>query len=296
MYRHDFEPLTFRLSPWPWGGVAYRKFFRSESYNIIMPELVDHLEEQLSKTQFTIHKATFSLVNVYSRFTHRGYGIVVSPQSHLLPPGPVTFTFSNRRRLSPVVPQLTHKLNHYTTMWGYSIRDQNDYVTVSIPLNMAMRARMNNTLFLQMEMLYKVMGGLTKNFVNAHRHFQSSTQMMQTRLLYKTIPQVLHRYPRSNWHYAEEFWQLCPDLLVPEHTKEYLEYFFMYLGEYYRVGGKRLLPFFDYMYDTYHKGIRDLMLERNTEEARLVSRLRPRSLPDTVNIEKLAEDLCRGIV
>lgn len=294
MFRHDFEPLTFRLSCWPWGGVSYRKYFRSSSYNIHMPELIDHIELQLSKPQFFQQRAVFSLVNVYSSFTNRSYGIVAPPKH--LTAGPVSFTFARRNRLSPMIPKLSHRLNMYTAMWGYTPADHNDYVTVTIPLNMAMRSRLNNTLRPQMEMMFKVIGAISKNVVSKHKVLTGSNDMKHTKLMYRRIPQTLQRYARADWCYSKEFWELCPNYLKPHQTLDYLEYFHLYLSEYYREGGKVLKPFFDYMYATYRKGIMDLAQDRDTPESELVYKLRPDDYKQALNIEKITDDLCRGIV
>lgn len=219
MYRHRQERLTFRLGVWPWGGQSYRQAMREIRFP--MTEILDFLYRQLSNNHVYIRGAEFTLVNVSSKFTRMSYGSEPQPPTKFQD-GPVTFTFSLRRNTMGYRERTSHRMTGATTIWGS--HTPNDYITVTIPLNMAMRANMHNTLMLHLERLYKVVGMFTKSVALNLRRSNDNT--VHEALLYRDIPRLLRRYPRHLWPYCLEAWSY-PEMLNERHmmTPEFVAYY-----------------------------------------------------------------------
>lgn len=291
MYVHDFEQLTFRLSCWPWGGRSYRKFYHNRR-NIGLKSLADFLAKELDVNHFRVFRTTFTLVSVYSKFTDRSYGHMTAPHPSVTN-GHVTFTFKMRNNYCPYVSNKRAWISKHTCMWGNS--GTSDYVTVSIPLNLCMRARLNNTLRLQMEMMYKVLGGITKNVVQNHRSilFNKGKEIIRADLLDALLVRVMQHHPIEDWIYCREFWSMCPDLLTVEKgDARFAEYYLTYLAG----TSLRYQPEFKkYLAKRVKSGILALLQHEVTDDSELVAMVRPEIKHATqINVEQTVIEIMEG--
>lgn len=229
VYRHKREQITFRLGPWPWGGQSYNAAMRRLPYR--MEELLDFLEEQLSNNHVYIRGAEFSLVNVSSNFSKQSYGH--EPEvPNLKAFGPVTFTFSLRRNTKAYHVRTSHKLSQYTTVWGSE--GPWDFITITVPLSMAVRVKLNNSLMLHLENLYKVVGAFTKSVaLNLKRSLDNT---VAETLTYRNIPAVMRRFPRHFWPYSIDMWKY-PYLMKIPHDEDFVLYYVKNLAGKVRMEG-----------------------------------------------------------
>ena len=261
MYRHKQELLTFRLGPWPWGGQSYNWPMRKIPFN--MGELLDFLEEQLSNSHVYIRGAEFTLVNVSSKFSNQSYGHMPNVPN-LKTYGPVTFTFSLRRNTKAYRVRTSHRMSQHTEIWGST--GPWDFISVTVPLNMAIRAKLNNSLMLHLEHLYKVVGAFTKSVALNLRRSQDGT--VTSSVVYRNIPALMRRFPRKFWPYNIEMWKYPYLMHIPQ-DEEFLQYYVTTLAG--KVKLDKSPEFKKYADETLHKSIVDLMQKKHTQ--RLVTYL-----------------------
>lgn len=309
MYQHFQDPLSFRLNTWPWGGSSYMKTFNWRAHNIILKPILDYLEEELANSPtLKVRYTTFTLVNVYSAFTDMSYGPLNAPHPRVRR-GPVVFTFAmTRRQTDGYLPRHIIWNTGHTALWGPTLQYGHDYLTISLPINIAAQSRLNNTLRIQMEQLYKIVGGWSKSMAMRRDSITlrtDSTKLIHDQVYYKTIPSMMWRYPWTDWVYAREFWDRAPDILKVEITPMFMRYFLTYLTRYFRnIGNQNInqsvIEAFDQIFAYVHRGVLDIVQHTDSEEANVLRDVIDPVLfahlneDPSIDIERAVLSICKG--
>ena len=309
MYQHFTDPLTFRLSTWPWGGASYMKTFNWRAHNVIFKPVLDYLFQELEKSPtLKVRYTTFTLVNVYSAFTQLSYGPSGAPHPRIMR-GPLTFTFALRNvNSAEFLPKHVIWNTGHTALWGPDLQHGHDYLTISVPIDICARCRMNNTLRTQMEWLYKIIGGWSKSYVMHRDSITLRTddpKLIHDQIYYKTIPAMMWRYPWNDWVYAREFWDRAPDILNVEVNSMFVRYFLQYLTRYYRnIGNQNInqsvVQAFDDITEYVRHGVLDIIQGMATDEAQALlavlsaDTIKLLSEGNALDVEGLVISICKG--
>ena len=304
MYQYIHDPLSFRLSTWPWGGASYITTFNYRVHNIEFKPLLDYLKQELEKSPtLKVRYTTFSLVNVYSGFTDMAYGLGGTPHKSIRR-GPIVFTFAmTRRDRTSFLPRHVIWNTGHTCLWGPTLQYGHDYLTISVPINIAMKCRLNNTLRRQLEWLYKIVGGWSKSFAMRRDSIETQdAKMIHDKIYYKTIPKVMWNYPWGDWKYVREFWDRAPNLLDIQVTDLFVEYFLLYLTRYFKkVKEPLVVPVFEEIEQYVRSGLLDLVQKQTTDKGNLVAKFLPSDIAlalaepsPSINIEAVVDAICNG--
>jgi hypothetical protein len=309
MYQHISDPLSFRLNTWPWGGSSYLRVFNWRSHNVIFKPVLDYLKQELDKSPtLKVRYTTFTLVNVYSGFTDLSYGPLEAPHPKVRR-GPLTFTFAmSRREINGALPRHIIWNTGHTALWGPSLQYGHDYLTISVPIDICSRCRMNNTLRPQMEWLYKIVGGWSKSIAIDRDSLTKRTtnvKLVRDQVYYKTIPAMMWRYPWNDWVYAREFWDRAPDILNVEVTDFFAEYFLTYLTRYYRKIGNQninqsVIKAFDDIEAYVRRGVigfvQGMVIAESTTLLSVISEDLVKQLGsgESLDIEAIVQSICKG--
>ena len=307
MLHMKFEPLTFRLSAWPWGGNSYTRYYNHTQHNIKLNPVLEYLEQELSKTPMVkVRKTTFTLVNVHSAFTDIGYGRNSPPPEQVVR-GPVTFTFAFTRRDDTTLVS-NHKIwtSGMSCVWGPNLQYSHDYLTISLPISLCSRCRLNNTLLPQMELLYKLVGGWSKSIALNKRPYVKRTRdisKIRGEFYHRTIPRTMWYYPWHEWKYCREFWEQGQDMLdLRSIDLTFVSYFLKNLTYFYgRSTEPNVIFAFDAIKSVVHEAVLDMAQNQTTEVTEAVEPYIPVSLASSLRageesmLEKITNDICRGV-
>lgn len=305
MYQYFHDPLSFRLSTWPWGGASYISTFNYRVHNVLFKPILDYLAEELEKSPtLKVRYTTFTLVNVYSGFTDMSYGSGVSPHRYIRR-GPLVFTFAmTRRDRTAFMPRHVIWNTGHTCLWGPTLQHGHDYLTISVPINIAMQCRMNNTLRRQLEWLYKIVGGWSKSFAMRRDSVQPRTddpRLIHDQMYFRTIPKAMWMYPWQDWKFVREFWQRAPNILKVDVDQLFVSYFLQYLTRFYRkVDDPNVLPVFDQIEQWVRSGVLDLVQRTSTDQSRSIQQYVPVRVTEAINaglpvdVESVVKSICNG--
>lgn len=306
MIHVKLEPLTFRLSTWPWGG-SYSRYFNHNSHNIHISPILDYLAEQLdSIPQSKVRKTTFTLVNVFSKFTRMSYGRTLPPPDNVLR-GPVSFTFAlTRRDDTPMIANHIIWGTGMSALWGSNLQYSNDYLTISLPISLCARTRLNNTLLFQMETLYRLVGGWSKSQVMGRRSFTQRTTIqnqLRNEFYHRSIPRTMWMYPWSDWKYCREFWADAQDMLKVDVDDTFFEYYLRNLTQFHdKTNLPHIIEASRQLEEKAKAGIMAIEQQRLTPEAEVLEHVLPTELIADLQagkpyiLEGLARAVCRGQV
>lgn len=306
MYQHIQEPLSFRLSAWPWGGSSYITTYDHDIHNIKFRPLLDFIRSELERSPTVkVRKTTFTLVNVYSKFTDISYGSLPSPPKRLYNGrGAVVFTFAMMRR-EPAYDRLNapHVIwnTGNTCLWGPNLQYGHDYLTVIVPLDLCMQCGLNVTLRRQMEWLYRIVGGFSKAYAIKRRPLElAENARYRDRVYFRTIPNLLWYYNEEDWKYAREFWDRAPHLLdLSEVTDSFTEYFLTYLRRYLNMRFDGSEAFFKQLEENVRSMVLDGVQKGSFDDSP-IQKFIPSSLLDQlsdggfVDVESVVKSICSG--
>lgn len=302
MYTYVHDPLSFRLSTWPWGGASYITTFNYRAHNILFKPLLDYLAQELEKSPtLKVRYTTFTLVSVYSAFTDICYGSGAPPHPSIRR-GPLTFTFAMTRRDSTFfLPRHVIWNTGHTALWGPTLQYGHDYLTISVPINICMQCRLNNTLRRQMEWLYKIIGGWSKSKAMRRKSISDlDTKMVRDKIYYKTIPKAMWNYPWEDWKYVREFWDRAPNLLDIDVDEHFTEYFLDYLTRYFkRVDDPEAKSAFKQIEDHVRSAVLDFVRDPIGGSNSMTKRI-PQNVIDNItsgsptDVEAIVKALCNG--
>ncbi|AGS82070.1 hypothetical protein O152_gp292 [Pseudomonas phage PaBG] len=306
MYQYFHDPLSFRLSTWPWGGASYIKTFNYRVHNILFKPLLDYLAAELDKSPtLKVRKTTFTLVNVYSGFTDMSYGSGPAPYRSIRR-GPIVFTFAMTRREGGFqFPRHVIWNTGHTALWGPNLQRGHDYLSISVPINIAMQCRLNNTLRTQMEWLYKIVGGWSKSYAMSRDSFtlrSDSNKLTHDQLYFRTIPKTMWMFPWQDWKYVREFWDRGADVLNLDNLDvQFVDYFLSYLTRYFnKVDDPNVKPAFEFIEQTVRSGILDCVQRTSSDLSRLVEPYIPIDIKtqmvqgEATDVESLVRAICNG--
>ena len=213
--KHTSMPLDFRLAAWPYGG-AYVTTFSDERYNFDLHPIFEYIKDQLKRLPVAhVNKTQFTLVNLYSSYTQQSVGLSVAPDKEVMR-GPVVFTFSMSAANSVGTP--TKRFwQERTCVWGTAGRSMSDFISISLPPDIAARARMYNMMEYDQRGLYNVVGGLTKALIR-------SNPVTNSEIFHASIPHAMWKHAISDWQYVFDFWRRMPALLELNIDQEFLAY------------------------------------------------------------------------
>jgi hypothetical protein len=126
--------------------------------------------------------------------------------------------------------RLYHKHDRHVVTWGYDGASANDYMSISIPIDLAVR--MNGTAMLvdDIQRMYYLVGAFTKGLVLGRTGIRSDNDIYKTLMLYKHLPKALYRNAPYDWAYVKEIWQIAPYMVTLPSTPSFIEYYNKYLG------------------------------------------------------------------
>jgi len=297
MYSHTQMPLDFRLSAWPYGGDRYVATYNTDRYLIDIRTILDYLELQLRKTPLAhILKTTFTLVNIYDAYTDSSVGIVSEPDEIARKTG-LVFTFARTRHNGPGKVDQIYWLRMYTAIWGTSTVDSNDFISISIPLNILTRARMQQMMLRDQRYLFDIAGGYTKAVIRSIQEFSGGVQTTRKYLHY-TIPRAMFYMAMSDWQYVLDFWKRMPDLLHVEWTPKFIEYYVRYIAD--KLPMRQRSKYYARYEKEVKEELRQFILRYlqntvNPNEAQLVALL-PADESLIHDVETLVTNLSQGII
>lgn len=307
MFKYVHDPLSFRLSAWPWGGSSYITTYNYRTHNILFRPLLDYLAQELDKSPTVkVRKTTMTLVNVYSGFTDLAYGSGGTPHKAIRR-GPLVFTFAMTRRddFAGSLPRHVIWNTGMTCLWGPKLQYSHDYLTISVPIDICVQCRFPNTLRRQMEWLYKIVGGWSKSYARnqlteSQEHYP--VKSIHDKIYYRTIPQAMWNYQWRDWKYVREFWDRAPDILnLDELSDTFFAYFLQYLTRYYKkVDDPVTNPAFRKIEQWTRSAVLDLVQHNDTPATRVLIDLIPTSVQVSISenqptdVESIVQTLCNG--
>ena len=299
---HNFipKPLDFRLSAWPQGGDSYITTYNTDRYLIDIKMVLDYVEDQLRKTPLVfVFKTTFTLVNVYSQYTDTSVGLVDSPPKEVRRTG-LVFTFARTSRTNADIKKALHPawLRGYTCIWGQADNQASDFISISIPLNILTRARMQQMMERDQRYLYDIAGGYTKAVIRSIIDFSGGVETTAAKLLYQNMPRAMFYSSMADWKYVLDFWQRMPDLLHVEWTPKFLEYYVRYIAP--NLPMRRRSKYYEQYADECKDQLREFVLryvqnQIEPGEAGLTALL-PMEENALQDIETLVTNLSQGVV
>jgi hypothetical protein len=299
---HTFiaKPLDFRLSAWPQGGDSYTTTYNCDRYLIDIKMVLDYVEEQLKATPMVfVLKTTFTLVNVYSQYTDNSVGLVDSPPKEVMRTG-LVFTFARSQRNGADAKKAAHTfwLRGYTCIWGTSDLNPADFVSISIPMHILTRARMQQMMGRDHRYLYDIAGGYTKAIIRQQTDFAGGVDTTASKLLYQNIPRAMFYTSKPDWKYVLDFWKRFPDLLAVEWTPKFIEYYVRYIAP--NLPMRRRSPYYAQYEEEAMDNIREFLLryvqnQIDPAEAGLAALL-PMDDSALHDIETLARKLSQGVI
>jgi len=300
MHNHIPKPLNFRLSAWPQGGDSYITTYNSDRYLIDIPMVLDYVVDQLKQTPLVfVFKTTFTLVNVYSQYTDTSVGLVDYPPKEVRRTG-LVFTFARTIRTNADTAKPMHPawLRGYTCIWGQADNQASDFISISIPLNILTRARMQQMMERDQRYLYDIAGGVTKAVIRKIGDFSGGVDTTAAKLLYQNIPRAMFYSSMADWKYTLDFWQRMPDLLHVEWTPKFIEYYVRFIAP--NLPMRRRSKYYAQFADEALDEIRQFLLryvqnQIEPEEAGLAALL-PLEENGLHDIETLALRLSQGVV
>lgn len=305
MYRFISDPLSFRLSAWPYGGSSYSRVYNYRKQNTLWRPLLDYLEEELlASPTLRVRRNTFTLVSVYSKFTNMSYGLTgsgIHPVNNLskLARGPIVFTFAmTTKDTTFLTPEKIIWNTGMTALWGPNLQYSRDFLTISVPLNIAMRCRLNNTLLPQMEQLYKIVGGWSKAIaMHKESAYSLDPKLTHDKIYFRNIPQAMWQYPWDDWKYVRDFWDRMPNLLRLNLDSTFATYFLRYLTRYFRRSYRtaELTQFFNDLERYVRSGVLDAISQTTSSQADVVKEFFV--VPDrqeSYDVERIVRQICTG--
>lgn len=297
MYTYIGMPFDFRLSAWPYGGDRYVTTYNTDRYRIDIRAICDYVEAQLRKSPLAfVLKTTFTLVNLYSEFTDTSVGLVMEP-SKKVRRDQVVFTFTRTNIDESGEPMFVHQLNNYTSQWGTSTSRSSDYISISIPIVEATRARLQQMTEREQRALYDIVGGYSKAVIRSIHEYNGSIETTRNLLRY-TIPRAMFYLAISDWQYVLDFWKRMPDLLHVTWTPKFIEYYVRYIAP--RLPDRQRSPYYAQYAEEVQEQLRQFILRylQNTvraDEANLVALL-PTDDAIIHDVETLVVNLSKGIL
>lgn len=298
MYIHAQMPLDFRLSAWPYGGDRYVTTYNTDRYLIDIRAILDYLELQLRKTPLAfILKTSFTLVNVYSQYTHTSVGLVSEPDENVRRSG-LVFTFARTKdNNGPGTAKHVYWLRGYTAIWGNDTDSANDFISISIPLNILTSARMQQMMIRDQRYLFDIAGGYTKAVIRSVKEFHGGVQVTR-KYLYNTIPRAMFYTAMTDWKYVLDFWKRMPDLLHVEWTPKFIEYYVRYIAD--KLPMRRRSKYYAQYEEEVQEHLRQFILRYlqnmvQPDEAGLVALL-PADESLIHDVETLVVNLSKGII
>ena len=292
-------PLDFRLSAWPYGGDRYITTYNSDRYLIDIRMVLDYVEEQLRKTPLAfLTKTTFTLVNVWSQYTNTSVGLVDFPPANVRRTG-LVFTFARTQRNGDnAKAQHVAWLRGYTAIWGPTPVQSDEFISISIPLNILTRARMQQMMERDQRYLFDIAGGYTKAVIRQMKEFSGGVELTASKLLYQNIPRAMFYTAISDWKYVQDFWNRMPDLLHVEWTPKFIEYYVRFIAP--GLPMRRRSKYYALYEEQVKDQLREFILryvqnQVGPDEAGLVSLLPldPNALHD---VETVATKLSQGVI
>uniref|UniRef100_A0AB39CEG2 Virion structural protein n=1 Tax=Pseudomonas phage HRDY3 TaxID=3236930 RepID=A0AB39CEG2_9VIRU len=232
MHDHIVMPLDFRLSAWPKGGDNYVTTYNTDRYLIDLKMVLDYVEESLKGTPMAfIFKTSFTLVNLYTMYTDHSVGLCDSPPKNVMRTG-LVFTFARTIRQYDNTQKAVHStwMRGYTCIWGTSDNQSADYISISIPLNILTRARMQQMMDRDQRLFYEIAGGYTKAIIRQQIDFSGGVDTTAAKLLYQNIPRAMFYTSMNDWKYVLDFWKRMPDLLHVDWSPKFIEYYVRFIA------------------------------------------------------------------
>jgi hypothetical protein len=226
------KPLDFRLSAWPRGGDNYITTYNTDRYLIDIKMVLDYVEESLKKTPMAfIFKTSFTLVNIWSMYNNMSVGLVDYPPQEVRRTG-LVFTFARTLRNNADVKTVKHStwMRGYTAIWGTADNQSADFISISIPLHILTRARMQQMMERDQRFLYDIAGGYTKAIIRQMNGYTGGVESTAGKLLYQNIPRAMFYTAMEDWKYVLDFWKRMPDLLHVEWTPKFIEYYVRFIA------------------------------------------------------------------
>lgn len=299
---HDYinKPLDFRLSAWPRGGDQYITTYNTDRYLIDIKMVLDYVEDSLRKTPIVhIFKTTFTLVNVYSMYTDKSVGLVDYPPQEVRRTG-LVFTFARTLRNNADVKTVKHStwMRGYTAIWGNTDNNPVDFVSISIPLHILTRARMQQMMERDQRYLYDIAGGYTKAIIRDMLVYSGGVESTAGKLLYQNIPRAMFYTAMDDWKYVLDFWKRMPDLLHVEWTPKFIEYYVRFIAP--NLPMRRRSKYYAQYEGEAQDHLREFILryvqnQIEPEEAGLAALL-PLEESELQDIETLVVKLSQGVV
>ena len=291
-------PLDFRLSAWPYGGDRYITTYNTDRYLIDIKMVLDYLEEQLRKTPLAfLTKTTFTLVNVWSQYTNTSVGLVDLPPANVRRTG-LVFTFARTQRNEAAKAHHVAWLRGYTAIWGPTDVQSDEFISISIPMVVLTRARMQQMMERDQRYLFDIAGGYTKAVIRSMQEYTGGVDLTATKFLRQNIPRAMFYTAMPDWKYVLDFWKRMPDLLQVEWTPKFIEYYVRYIAP--NLPMRRRSKYYERYDEEAKDHIRQFILryvqnQVGSDETGLVSLL-PLDESALHDIETLTNKLAQGVI
>jgi len=296
MYRFALMPWDFRLSAWPQRTSAYATTFNTDRYNVDIKPILDYVEEQLRRTPVAfVFKTSFSLTNFYSSFTGWSVGAAPDPE-RALRRGALTFTFSRKRYPNAVESAFRFWQTGTTVIWGTGISTPYDFITVSIPMHIAVAGRYPSMMANDQRAIYNIVGGYTKAVIRGIKETPHNMTAKKN-LFGKTIPRAMWDVAIADWKYVMEFWKRFPDMLKVNFSDPlFLEFYTREIAP--NLPDRRRSKYYALYEEQCKEAWRSFILDFmqgtiKPEQYNLVSLMPDR---ETLQVEELALRLSKGIL
>lgn len=297
MYRYIGMPVDFRLAAWPYSPGRYVTTYNTDRYTVDVRMILDYLEFALRKVKVAfVLKTTFTLINVYDDLTQTSVGVHIDPDPSVYRTR-LAFTFARTRRNEFGKPVHKFWQNNYICTWGDANTAINDFITISIPVNIIAKARIPNMMLNEQRRLHDIVGGYTKSIIRSRHKYNGSVSSTRN-FKYYTIPRAMQYLAMDDWKYVLDFWKRMPDLLHVEWTPKFIEYYCRYIAA--DLPDRKRSKYYEQYDDEAKEHLRQFVLRylQNTvksEEANLVALLPADDL--LINdVETLVTNLAKGII
>lgn len=209
---------------------------RSANLYVLAP-IVKQVITDLAAAQMPFTKSlNFSLVNVFSPDNNMSMGFAMPPDSsvYMADNGLVlTFSMTPRVRKNLPDPLIINGRSRYWRMWGQE--RANEYVTITIPRTMLFGLNFNGIEYLNV--LYNVIGAITRNYVNLVSVPQfgpavilADASSLKSQNWGLSLQPLMRNVPFTEWHYCLSVWKDMSIAIMPDVIdKSFPLYYAIYL-------------------------------------------------------------------
>jgi hypothetical protein len=167
-----------------------------------------------------------------------------------------------------------------------------DLVTINVPISVCVSARIPSVMRPNLFRLYSIVGGWSKSIALDRPSLSLNVKGLRDRLFYKSLPKLMWYNTWSDWSYGREVWELAPNLIRPEYTDTFLEYYVLYLNRFHdRYKDSNVVQIYRSIESEVRSYVLDYMQGQSVPEW-LQLRL-PENIA-TLDVEKTSKDICRG--